>query len=178
MRPSTCTAGIGGFFVQHDFPSRRQMLLRKETHERRFGLGRGSLLLGLHQILGNGLLQLGSLPGFVCFTALQDTTNNLTSINMLESMLVHLLEDSHLLGVTVRVIRQGNEGSGPMVDNIRRAQRHRLQVWLAGGEGRREDNGIDVLEGIVSIVLIIVEVEKGRTLRGTEERKDHAQRCS
>lgn len=167
-----------GIFAQYDIPSRRQVLLRKETHKRRLGLGRGSLLLGLHQVLGNRLLQLGALPSFVCFTALQDTANNLTSIDMLEGMSVHLLEDSHLLGVTVRVIRQGNESSGPMVDNIRRAQRHGFQVWLAGGEGRREDNGIDVLEGLVSKIFNVTWVGKGKSLRDTEERKDHAQRCS
>jgi hypothetical protein len=65
-----------------------------------------------------------------------------------------------------------------MIDNIGRTQRHGFQVWLAGSEGRRENDRMDVLGSLVSQMFNITEVEKGRSLRGTEEHRDHAQRCS
>lgn len=65
-----------------------------------------------------------------------------------------------------------------MVYDIRPAQWHSLQVWLAGGEGCGEDDRMDILEGPLSIVINGIEGERVSLLRGIEERKDHAQRYS
>lgn len=137
MRPNICTANN---FL---FLSFRLSVLVKQWTET--GLSR-ALLLRLNQVFRSTLLQLSALPSLISLAALENARDNLASVHMLESVVVHLTEDTHLLGRGIGVVGQGNESGGSVVDDVGSAEWQGLEVRLARDKGGGKDDSVDVLK--------------------------------
>lgn len=99
-----------------------------------------------------------SLPLFVHGSAFHDPLHDLPCVDPSEVVGSDFLVDAHSLGGSVRIIRQGNEARGAVIDGVRKSVGTRGQVRASGSEGSPEDHCVYVLWRVRRTVLCGEEV--------------------